>query len=101
MLDRAELLEKLGALPGRQLVIVRYRPDHDIHAEWVYNEADIDAAKVVWAREMDPDHNRELIDYFKERQIWLLKADEKPPRPYLYPLEEQIGPAISKPGLVE
>jgi hypothetical protein len=78
-------------------VIVRYRPDHDPEAEWVYNGADIDGSKVVWARDMGPAENQELIRYFRNRRIWLLQADEKPPKlsPYLntHPgaAEEQDG----------
>jgi len=83
--DRAKLLKQLEALPGQHLVIVRYKPDHDYHTEWVYNEANIDAAKVVWAREMDLQHNRELMNYFKGRVMWLLEADELPPRLSPYP----------------
>ena len=85
MMDRAALLKRLESTPGTHLVIVRYKPDHDFHSEWVYNEANIDAAKVVWAREMDPQSDRELINYFKDRTIWLLEADEKPPRLSPYP----------------
>lgn len=83
--QRAEVLHKLESIPGLQLVIVRYRADHDIHTEWVYNEAKIDAAKVVWAREINSDSDRRLLDYFKDRQAWLLQADEKPARltPYV------------------
>ena len=83
--DRAEILRRLEALPGRHLVIVRYQPDHDYHSEWVYNEANIDAAKVVWAREMDSPHNQELTSFFKDRTIWLLEADVQPPRLSSYP----------------
>jgi hypothetical protein len=79
--QRAKLLTALDALPGRQLVLVRYKPDHPLFsAEWVYNEADIDNAKVVWARDMTPSQNQELIDYFRDRQVRLLEADEKPPK---------------------
>ena len=86
MMDRAALLKRLESTPGTHLVIVRYKPDHDFHSEWVYNEANIDAAKVVWAREMDAANDRELISYFKDRKLWLLEADERPPRLSPYPV---------------
>ncbi|MGA2072989.1 MAG: hypothetical protein ABSH52_05740 [Terriglobia bacterium] len=78
---RGAILARLRALPQRQLAIVRYGPDHDIYFnEWVYNEADIDQAKVIWARDMGPDKNKELVQYFRDRRVWLVEADETPPR---------------------
>jgi hypothetical protein len=77
--ERAAVLRQLDALPGRQLVFVRYRPNHDSLAEWVYNEADIDHSKVVWARDMGEAANNELIRYFVDRRLWLLEADQTPP----------------------
>lgn len=77
---RAALVAKLDQLPGKQLVIVRYTGHHEVFDEWVYNDADIDASKVVWAREMDAAENAKLVDYFKDRHIWLLEADEQPPK---------------------
>lgn len=55
------------------------------YKEWVYNRADIDAAKVVWAHDMGPDENAELIDHFKDRHVWLVEADEVPPKLSPYP----------------
>jgi hypothetical protein len=67
-------------MPGQQLVIVRYRPGHDfILNEWVFNHADIDGSKVIWARDMGPD-NAELLRYFKARNVWLVEPDYNPPR---------------------
>jgi hypothetical protein len=72
-------------MPGRHLVLVRYDRTHDSRHEWVYNEADIDGSKVVWARSMGTDSDRRLLEYFRSRRVWLLQADERPPR--LMPLE--------------
>ena len=75
-LTRARVVVELERIPGKHLVIVRYRPDHDFAGdEWVYNGADIDTSKVVFARDMGSD-NRELIDYFKGRQVWFAEPDE-------------------------
>jgi len=79
--ERGRIFAQLKAVPGNHLVIVRYGPEHDIwYNEWVYNEADIDHAKVVWARDMGPVKNKELIEYFRDRHVWLVEADETPPR---------------------
>lgn len=82
---RAALLQWLRRQPGKQLVIVRYAPRHQPDQEWVYNGADIDGSKVVWAREMTPAADAELIRYFHDREIWLLQADVWPTRVVLYP----------------
>jgi len=82
-LDRANSFASLSHLPGRHLVLVRYRPGHNTGQEWVYNEADIDNAKVVWARELDESQNPRLIEYFKDRRLWLADVDRSPnPIPY-------------------
>jgi hypothetical protein len=80
-MERASLEQKLSSLPGEQLVLVRYGPNHDVLSmEWVYNEADIDKSKVVWARDMGDAQNQELIRYFNHRTAWLLEPDKTPPR---------------------
>ncbi len=84
-LERAGALRHLEALPGRQLAIVRYFPGHNPLDDWVYNAADIDGSKVVWARDMGADRNQELIRYFKDRVVWLVEPDIAPLRisPYV------------------
>ena len=82
---RATILKDLEKLPGQHLVIVRYSSKHNSLQEWVYNAADIDHAKVVWAREL-PDM-KPLLDYFAGRSAWLVEPDVDPVRvtPYSTP----------------
>lgn len=64
------------------LVVVRYLPghfsaDYRVCYDWVFNGADIGGARVVWARELDNEsENRDLLKYYKERKIYLLKVDD-------------------------
>ncbi|MGC1616167.1 MAG: hypothetical protein WA736_15895 [Candidatus Acidiferrum sp.] len=73
--SRVAILEKLLHTPGKHLIMVRYGEDHNIHDEWVYNGADIDGSKVIWARELDNQQNARLFSYFKDRRIWLVEPD--------------------------
>ena len=73
--SRATIQEKLSHTPGKHLIMVRYTEDHNLHDEWVYNGAEIDSAKVLWARELDEEQNTKLFAYFKDRQIWLVEPD--------------------------
>jgi hypothetical protein len=74
--SRAAVISKLEHTPGKHLVMVRYEKDnHNIHDEWVYNGAEIDNAKVLWARELDAEQNAKLFAYFKDRKIWLVTPD--------------------------
>lgn len=87
-LDRSVIQNQLRSLPGKQLVIVQYGPHHYVGNEWVYNAADIDGAKIIWARDMGAIANQELLEYFKDRKIWWLQADRVPP-------ELTLGPSVA------
>jgi hypothetical protein len=76
--QRAAFLAQLKAMPGKHLVLVRYAPV-STGGEWVYNDADINHAKVVWAREIPGRDLKPLLDYFRGRQVWLAQPDLSPP----------------------
>ena len=89
--SRAAVMSKLERIPGEHLVMVRYEQDnHNIHDEWVYNGAEIDNAKILWARELDPEQNAKLFAYFKDRKIWLVTPDSD--NTYLEPYTPPSSP---------
>jgi len=77
--ERASIQRELESKEGSHVVLVRYADNHPPIQEWVYNRANIDASKVVWARQMSDIENRQLFDYFKGRKFWLLEPDGAPP----------------------
>jgi hypothetical protein len=85
-------LEKAEVLHDAKIIGGQFGPIHPTFCEWVYNRADIDGAKVVWAREMGPAQNAELLSYFRDRKAWLLEADATPPK--LVPYEPPARPGL-------
>ena len=75
---RVAIEAKLSEIPGKHLAIVPYS-ESQLGYDWVYNQADIDNARVVWALDFGPAANRELIEYFKDRSVWLVDSDDLDP----------------------
>ena len=74
--QRASIQSELAARGGKHLVIVGY-PFHDIPwREWVYNEADIDNSKIVWARDMGYLGNLDLLERYPDRQVWYVNRGD-------------------------
>jgi len=98
---RIEVSRELAAIPGRLLVLVRYWPQHRFQDEWVYNAADIDKSRIVWARDLGDAEDRELLNYYPDRTVLLLEPDATPPRLARYspeaPQEHSVGQAADKP----
>jgi hypothetical protein len=77
--ERRELVRaQLEAEPGKHVVLVHYGPTHVLHVDWVFNGADLDGAKVIWARD-DARYNGELVDYYAGRRFWCIDGDSDPP----------------------
>lgn len=80
--ERDRIERQLNGQPGRDLILVKYDNGHahDPHAEWVYNDARIDDAEIIWARSMSAAEDARLLDYYRDRTHWLLHPDEVPIR---------------------
>jgi len=76
---RRAVQRRLDQIPGQVLVFVRYGPSH-MFEEWMHNEANIDAARIVWADDLGDTENETLLDYYPGRTAWVLEPDALPPR---------------------
>jgi len=76
---RSTVEAALEKIPGKLLVLVRYSPQHIFQDEWVYNRADIDGSRIVWARDLGAEEDRDLRRYYPSRSVWLLEPDARPP----------------------
>jgi hypothetical protein len=73
-----DINEIMESKRGRQLVMVRYRPDHFWGYSWINNGYDIPTQHVIWARDMEPvESNLQLLCAFKDRRVWLLVPPEE------------------------
>lgn len=93
---RVAVNQQLAQSPGKQLVFVRYWPQHIFQDEWVYNAADIDHARVVWARDLGSE-DQKLLRYYPDRTAWLLEPDAMPPKLTRYHAEVE-QPKIEPPA---
>jgi hypothetical protein len=82
--DRANVTRFLNDRPGDHLVLLRYSKQHNVEMEWVYNAADIDHAKIVWAREIPGMDLAPLLLYYANRTKWVLEPDANPIGLYPY-----------------
>lgn len=89
---RAAVASGLKAREGLHLVLVHYSEEHNVHQEWVYNGADLESQKVLWARGERDDWNVRLAEkYGHSRFIWRLDADREDAEPHLVALPRASG----------
>jgi hypothetical protein len=77
---RILVARELERIPGKLLVFVRYTPQHIFQDEWVYNLADLNEARVIWARDLGEDEDEKLIRSYADRTALVLEPDIRPPQ---------------------
>jgi 4-amino-4-deoxy-L-arabinose transferase-like glycosyltransferase len=90
--QRARINEQVKKMEGQHLIIVTYGSRHSFLEEWVYNEADIAGAKIVYARAIDRQQDCQLVKYFKLRRISSLYIDDDKLTPELKPYPISVCP---------
>ena len=71
--NKPRITAELAKTPGDHLVFVRARNDPDNLFQWIYNGADLDGSRFVWARDLGDAENARLAAYMRERKVWMVK----------------------------
>jgi hypothetical protein len=81
---RSAMRMQLEQRGGTHLVFVRYADEFSLHIEWVYNSADLDGAKVIFAHDLGARRNAALIAAYAGRSIWIASVSDtqQPLMPY-------------------
>ena len=77
-MNKARITRELERVPGRHLVFVKTKSDEMNLLQWIYNSADIDASRIVWARDLGPERDAALAAYFHGRQVWVVDPNSEP-----------------------
>ncbi len=92
---RADMVRRLEAIPGRHVVFVQIHREYYSTTEWVYNEAEIDRARIVWVHDMGPAMNEEVLQYYFDRKAWFVNVEDAPYR--LLPYAPGLASLVSLP----
>jgi hypothetical protein len=76
--QRSRIVQQLIGKGGRHLVFVDYVEGWSFHDEWVYNGAELGQEPVLLAHFRGDKENRELMNAFQSRSVWLLTLGPKP-----------------------
>jgi hypothetical protein len=74
-LERTRLESQLERTPGQHLVLVHVRRSDRGSIFWIYNEPDLNHAKIIWAHDMGDTENQELIRLYPNRRVWMVDKD--------------------------
>jgi hypothetical protein len=78
MLDQKSVVDEFKPLQtGRHLIFVSYAPLRSAHAELVHNLSDLDSSRIIWARSLSDQTDRQVAAHYKNRRIWSLYVGGK------------------------
>ena len=70
-IDVSTYLEKQ---PGSHLVFVAYDDDVSPHEDWVWNRAELESSRVIFAHYLGDTKNSELVAAYPGRSVWLVSV---------------------------
>lgn len=73
---KAEIEQSAEKLPNKYLAIVSFDAGYSFHDEIVYNKANIENSKLIWAYDLGAEKNEALLSYYKDRKILVIKVSD-------------------------
>lgn len=55
------------------LIFVSYSTDYSVHDELVFNKADLESAKIIWATDLGEEKNKAFLEYHRDRKVLYIK----------------------------
>jgi hypothetical protein len=76
--NKPRIAAELAMTPGNHLVFVKAKTDTHNLFQWIYNGADIDGSRFVWARDLGDAENAQLAASMAGRRVWMVDPNVEP-----------------------
>jgi hypothetical protein len=76
--NKPRITAQLASLPGDHLIFVKAKRDPNNLYQWIYNAADIDGSRFVWARDLGDAENTQLAASMAGRRVWMVDPNVEP-----------------------
>ena len=76
--NKPRITAELAKTPGKHLVFVKAKTNPNNLYQWIYNGADVDGSRFVWARDLGDAENARLAAYMVGRRVWLVNPNVEP-----------------------
>lgn len=76
--NKPRIMAELAKAPGNHLVFVKAKTDSHNLFQWIYNSADIDGSRFVWARDLGDGENARLAASMAGRRVWMVDPNVEP-----------------------
>jgi hypothetical protein len=76
--NKPRIMAELAKTPGNHLVFVKAKTDPHNFYQWIYNGADLDGSRFVWARDLGDAENAQLAASMAGRRGWMVDPNVEP-----------------------
>ncbi|HTM12489.1 MAG TPA: hypothetical protein VL127_06245 [Bryobacteraceae bacterium] len=97
--NKPRIMAELAKTPGNHLVFIKAKTDTHNLFQWIYNDADIEGSRFVWARDLGDAENARLAASMAGRRVWMVDPNVEPAALTAYDPAALDMPAMPKTAL--